>query len=81
MAPQASAPFERVPVLDAWDDTNNGAVVSTRRFSELLWAPLVQPLIRDGFLMNIKLGKPVEPFGPRSILLVGSLVPFNIKPG
>lgn len=30
------APLRIAMVLDAWDDTNNGAVVSTRRFAELL---------------------------------------------
>jgi len=34
--PGAARPLRVAMVIDAWDEANNGAVVSTRRFSELL---------------------------------------------
>ncbi len=36
MSPSDPRPLRIAMVLDAWDDANNGAVVSTRRFVELL---------------------------------------------
>lgn len=37
-APDAGRPLRIAMVIDAWDDANNGAVVSTRRFTEALRA-------------------------------------------
>ncbi len=36
MSPSDPRPLRIAMVLDAWDDTNNGGVVSTRRFTDLL---------------------------------------------